>query len=910
MCYRGFMYKGFCYRDKYLFDSIIGNGGMGEIWKASRMHLGDFCAIKLLRLEKIKNVKLAAQFLAEEVHGMCSLTHPNVCKVHDLIVDGEICFFVMELIKGLNVSQLISTSKRHKRTIGLDFALYFAKESLDALHYAHSLNSDDDYKVLHRDVKPENIFISQFGEVKILDFGIAMLKKDDELVHRVSNSYSFHYTSPELWKEGRYLSQNYSEVNDLYSLGLVFYELLTGQLAFPEKGLLGFSKLLAGSITPIQELRNDLPNEVVQLVTKWIHSDPKMRFQKASDLFDQISRVQSTLQLEYLRLDAKNLIKDLSNLHSIELAETLIESKFKTTQLSSQTKEKNNKSDYNYFNYQIEKSLGVDINCEHIFSFTLRLILTHVAQNLRERVVGVKDMTELFLNFQKKMLPEFHSDEENPFLYVKDLDYFINHNLMDLTKNIRPMVNFNNYPSLRRYFPQIHWITTLLKSTSARYSFYKNVALLISHKRELGANEAGIVLELQELLSLDPLVVGEINKIAFGEIIKDSNFTSLENEDKLWASSLFEFNLFVNGIADDLRSVTSLEFLRLMKPEIFSCEDLFELIEYSDNQDLKVNGIETDASILVYVQLIKRFSSESHLKSYLKDRLKLITVGNVDLDNMQKMSKLGPKSLLQLMGGKFRQFLAIDLLILSLVDNNKCEIVEEFDFNQMTEFAYLGYLHKVADFFPEYIQKARIADVEKRLGLDHDLDKFKKLFIQTFFINDLLFSFYLSRKQHDFEFKNRMQKNINSEVKLFMHLFVEHPAADDLEVRIYDLVDNELLLESLTSLFATINDLKLDFSAKDLILIKNWFVQFESNFKLNPKLRIPLLTQLIIHFSSSRKNRTKERVKFIESMIAEFMSHHKIEEEDVRQIMKRISFDFGKGIKIPTVLNYKLFYGS
>ena len=197
---------------------ILGRGGMGAVYKARQKSLDRIVALKVIRPTEADDRSFAERFV-REARALAQLSHPNIVTVHDFGQTGGLYYFIMEFVDGLNLRQMLQSGK-----LDPGEALEIVPHVCDALQYAH------DEGVVHRDIKPENILIDKKGRVKIADFGLAKLLKGDPSRHALTKTNHVmgtpHYMAPEQIE--RPLSVDHRA--DIYSLGVVIYEMLTGEL--------------------------------------------------------------------------------------------------------------------------------------------------------------------------------------------------------------------------------------------------------------------------------------------------------------------------------------------------------------------------------------------------------------------------------------------------------------------------------------------------------------------------------------------------------------------------------------------------------------------------------------------------------------------------------------------------------
>ncbi len=260
------MHKGYSIRG-YSFEEMIGAGGMGEIWAAKRTNLGDRVAIKILKVSEKENLEEAKKNLFKEARATSLIQHPNVCKIYEFFEEDNVCYLVMELLQGMDLCRFHQLHRHLPDSDRVRLGLYISKSVLKALNAAHHVDTVGTNKILHRDIKPSNIFLTIHGEVKLLDLGIAKLESDFESTHSTRYGYTEAYSSPDLWDKGVYRGELYSTDNDLYSLGLVFQEILTGDLhRTPENLSENFKIVLNKWLSPNKEKRFQEVNDLQKLI--------------------------------------------------------------------------------------------------------------------------------------------------------------------------------------------------------------------------------------------------------------------------------------------------------------------------------------------------------------------------------------------------------------------------------------------------------------------------------------------------------------------------------------------------------------------------------------------------------------------------------------------------------------------
>lgn len=261
-------YLGTMLDDRYEILEVIGTGGMAVVYKAMCHRLNRYVAVKILRDELANDEEFRKRFQTE-AQAVAMLSHPNIVSVYDVSHSDGVEYIVMELIEGVTLMQYM----KKKGALGWKEALHFAVQISKALEHAHEKG------IVHRDIKPQNIMILKDGTIKVADFGIAALesaqeKKSDQTVGSV------HYIAPEQAR-----GEQPDPRSDIYSLGVVMYEMLTGKMPYDgDTAEQVAMKHITGHPVPPQELNPDIPEELAAITLKAVNSDINARYQSASEL--------------------------------------------------------------------------------------------------------------------------------------------------------------------------------------------------------------------------------------------------------------------------------------------------------------------------------------------------------------------------------------------------------------------------------------------------------------------------------------------------------------------------------------------------------------------------------------------------------------------------------------------------
>ena len=268
-------YLGIVLEGRYELLDLMGSGGMAVVYRALDNRLNRQVAVKIMRPEFAKNEKFRQRFQAES-HAIAKLNHPNIVGVYDVSHSDNIEYIVMELLEGVTLKQYINDHAPLDAKTTVDFSLQIA----NALRHAHSKG------IVHRDIKPHNIIVLDNGTVMVADFGIAALQSE---VPHVENEAigSVHYISPEQAK-----GLPVDNRSDIYSLGIVMYEMLSGQLPFDGDDDRSIAlKHLSAVPTPLTELVSSIPDELVSIVMKAMNPSLEARYQSADALIADLEKL-------------------------------------------------------------------------------------------------------------------------------------------------------------------------------------------------------------------------------------------------------------------------------------------------------------------------------------------------------------------------------------------------------------------------------------------------------------------------------------------------------------------------------------------------------------------------------------------------------------------------------------------
>ncbi len=247
---------------RYELQELVGSGGMADVYRAQDKLLDRPVAVKILHEQFRRDQEFIGKF-HKEAQAAARLSHPNIVNIYDVGISGDDHYIVMEYVPGNTLKSLI----QEKGRIPLEDALRIAREVADALAMAHGNN------IVHCDIKPHNILMMADGHAKIADFGIARAVTESTMTYSGNVVGSVHYFSPEQAK-GTYITPK----SDVYSLGVVLYEMITGKLPFTGENPVSIAmKHLQDEPVPMRQYCPDLPPVVEAIVMKAMSKDPAMR---------------------------------------------------------------------------------------------------------------------------------------------------------------------------------------------------------------------------------------------------------------------------------------------------------------------------------------------------------------------------------------------------------------------------------------------------------------------------------------------------------------------------------------------------------------------------------------------------------------------------------------------------------
>ena len=414
--------KGTILAGRYEILEHIGSGGMADVYKARCHKLNRYVAIKVLRREYCDNESFVRKFTVE-AQSTAGLIHPNIVNIYDAGNEEGIHYIVMELAEGMTLKRYIRRYGRLSARETVDFAIQIAS-GLQAAHEHH---------IIHRDIKPQNILVSDSGTIKVTDFGIARAATGDDTISS-SAMGSVRYLSPEQARGGYA-----DERSDIYSLGITIYEMATGKVPFDGENTVAIALMhLRDEITPPRCYFPDIPSSLEKIILKCTMKQPEQRYQSAAELILDLQKVFLSPDGNYVYVDplvddSPTIQRNTEDIEKIRKSLTGTERKRdveeKKSQVEEEGEEEEDYKDDASMNPKLEKlilvitiAFGVLVACIVFYLVGNSLHLFQTSSNKGTTQAAVETTTEA---------PKEATTESKP----EETKYTKMPNLIGLTKN-------------------------------------------------------------------------------------------------------------------------------------------------------------------------------------------------------------------------------------------------------------------------------------------------------------------------------------------------------------------------------------------------------------------------------------------------------------------------------------------
>lgn len=270
---------------RYSIESLVGVGGMANVYRGTDLKTGNQIAVKVLKDEFLDNEELVRRF-KNESKAISILSHPNIVKVYDVSVTDKLQYIVMEYVDGITLKEYL---KQRGGALTWKETVHFATQILSALQHAHSKG------IIHRDVKPQNIMLLADGSIKMMDFGIARFSRAQSQTVSDKAIGSVHYISPEQAKGERTDART-----DIYSVGVMLYEMLSGRLPFDGDGAVSIAIMqISEKPKPLAEIAPQTPAGLRQITEKAMEKDPAKRYQSAQEMLAAIEEFKRNPSIQF-----------------------------------------------------------------------------------------------------------------------------------------------------------------------------------------------------------------------------------------------------------------------------------------------------------------------------------------------------------------------------------------------------------------------------------------------------------------------------------------------------------------------------------------------------------------------------------------------------------------------------------
>ena len=412
--------------NRYEIIEKIGNGGMATVYKATDKVLKRNVAVKILRDEFTTDDEFIKRFEVE-AQSAARLTHPNIVSIYDVGVDGNLYYIVMELIQGKTLKEIIV---KEKGPLPWKWSINVSIQIASALEMAHRNN------IIHRDIKPHNIIITEDGVAKVTDFGIAKAVSNSTITAFGTTIGSVHYFSPEHARGGFTDAKS-----DLYSLGVVMYEMVTGRVPFDADTpvSVALKHMQEEPVEPI-ELNPNLPIAVNKIIMRALQKDTTLRYQTASEML----------------VDLKKSLKDPEGdfVEELEYDPTARTQVIDTNAYrdNKQTKNSSGKKDGKFKTFvKTHKGLSIFIGLLLLFVLSLGgtmlvLNLTNPPEVAMPNVVGLskeeaqKEIEKVKLKFEIEK-EEYNKDVPEGFIISQDPTYMEKFNKVKQGSTVKVVVS-------------------------------------------------------------------------------------------------------------------------------------------------------------------------------------------------------------------------------------------------------------------------------------------------------------------------------------------------------------------------------------------------------------------------------------------------------------------------------------
>ena len=405
--------------NRYEIISKTGVGGMATVYKAKDKVLNRDVAVKVLKDEFTTDEEFVKRFNSEAL-AAASLTHPNIVSIYDVGNENEIYYIVMELVRGKTLKQIIT----EEGVLPWKWSVNIAMQIASALETAHKNN------IVHRDIKPHNIIITEDGVAKVTDFGIAKAVSNSTITAFGTTIGSVHYFSPEQAKGG------YTDAkSDIYSLGVVMYEMLTGKVPFDADTSVSVAlKHMQEPPIPPMEINKNIPKAVNDIILKAMEKEPMARYQTATAMLRDLSKALKDPEGEFV--EEEDIDDGLTR-----RMDAITDDMVKGARTSNNKKKKKNKIAKFFEEHPRAKVPAIMLLCLLLFfgSIGITSAILNATSPKEVQIPNLVGMTEdearaelekLKLKYEK-VAEEYNKDVEKGKIYDQSPAYSTNYNVKE-----------------------------------------------------------------------------------------------------------------------------------------------------------------------------------------------------------------------------------------------------------------------------------------------------------------------------------------------------------------------------------------------------------------------------------------------------------------------------------------------